>query len=138
MIRFRMVRINVDQFALLVDKAPDEGLSYTVNLGFKGAANANRLSCEFAVEFAHNNRPIIKLGIMCEFDIHPEDWDKCIKDNVLTISKNDLGFLGSQTVGVARGVMHCKTEGTNFWNFILPPIDLTKIINEDLVIDLTK
>ncbi len=128
----------MEQFAILADKAPADGLSYTVNLGFKGASNVSRIACVFSVEFVHNDKIIIKLGINCEFDIHAEDWNKKIKDNVLSIPKDDLGFLANQTVGAARGIMFCKTEGTDFWNFILPPIDLTKIIDSDLVVDISK
>ncbi len=138
MIRFRMAKINIDQFAILADKAPTEGLAYTVNLGFGGAPNAKRIECVFSVEFVYNEKPILKLGISCEFDIQPEDWDKCINNNILSISKKDLGFFANQTVGAARGIMFCKTEGTDFWNFILPPIDLTKILDEDLTLDFTE
>lgn len=127
----------MDQFAILADKKPNEGLAYTVNLGFNVAPEAHRVACVFAVEFSHNDRPLIKLGINCEFDIHQEDWNSCITDNTLTINKTDLGFFANQTVGTARGIMFCKTEHSDFRNFILPPIDLTKIIDEDLVVDLT-
>ena len=37
MIRFRMAGINMDQFAILADKKPDEGLAYKVNRGFNVA-----------------------------------------------------------------------------------------------------
>ena len=90
MIRFRMSRINVDQFAILTDEAPKTDLSYTVNVGFKVASDINRIACVFSVDFAHKNIPIIKIGVSCEFDIHPDDWDNSIKDGILTISKNDL------------------------------------------------
>ena len=138
MIRFRMVKINVDQFAILIDKdkVPTEGLSYTVNLGFSIAPDVKGIACGFSVEFAHNNKPILKLSISCEFSVHPEDWNTHIKDNIFTLSTEDLGFFANQTVGSARGIMFCKTEDTDFRNFILPPIDLTKIIDDDLVIDL--
>lgn len=135
MIRFRMAKINVEQFAILTDKVPTEGISYTVNLGFNAARDVRRIACKFAVEFLHDDKPVLKLSIICEFDIYREDWDNSIKDNILTISKEDLGFLGNQTVGVGRGIMFCKTESSEFRNFILPPVDLTKILVDDLVIN---
>ncbi len=138
MIRFRMAKINVDQFAILTEKAPEDRVSYTVNFGFSGALNASRVACSFAVEFMHDDKPILKLGINCEFDLHRDDWDQLVKDNILHISKENLGFFANQTVGVARGIMFCKTESTDFRSFILPPIDLTKILEDDLVIDLKK
>lgn len=135
MIRFRMAKINVGQFAILADKNPSEGLSYTISIGFNGALEAKRIACDLTVEFMHTDRPILKLSMSCEFDIHREDWVSRLNGNVLTMSKEDLGFLANQTVGTARGIMFCKTEDTDFRNFILPPINLTKIIDEDLVVN---
>lgn len=141
MIRFRMAKINVDQFAVLVDTPPANGLSYTVGVGFKCAPEAKRIACEFSVEFKHTAGEsidtILKLDICCEFDIHPDDWNGCVQNNMLTVSKNDMGFLANQTVGAARGILFCRTDGTAFSQFILPPINLTQFITEDLVIDIS-
>lgn len=136
MIRFRMAQINVDQFAILADTLPHEGLSYTLNIGFSGAPEAKRLACAFSIEFKHYESPILKLGIICEFDIHKEDWDSCTNGDIITISKEHLGFFANQTVGTARGILFCKTEGTDFRKLILPPVDLTKLLDDDLVIGL--
>ncbi len=136
MIRFRMVKINVDQFATLVNYFPDEGLSYTVEVGFKSASSAKRIACVFSIELAHDERTILKLAISCEYDIQPDDWINRITNNTLIINKAELGFFANQTVGVARGVMFCKTEETPFSQFIMPPINLTKLIKEDFVIEL--
>lgn len=137
MMRFRMVKINVDQFAILADKAPSEGVTYVLQLGFSAAPEAKRVACAFSIEFAYNDKSILKLSTSCEFDVHKEDWNNCIIGNLLRITKEDLGFFANQTVGATRGILFCKTEHSDFRDFILPPIDLSKILNEDLVIDLS-
>ena len=81
--------------------------------------------------------PLLKLSINCEFDVMEEDWKNYINDKILTIAKEDLGFFANQTVGVARGILFCKTENTDFQNLILPPVNLIDLINQDLVIDLS-
>ena len=138
MIRFRMAKISVDQYAILIDKAPSEGVSYSVGFSFKGAVNVSRIACMFTIDFSYSEKPILKLSITCEFDIHEDDWTNRIKDNILSISKDDLGFFANQTVGVARGILFCKTENTDFRNYILPPINLTTVLDEDLVINLSE
>ncbi|MDE6444440.1 MAG: hypothetical protein K2K64_08505 [Muribaculaceae bacterium] len=135
MIRFRLAKINVEQFAILADKVPAEGLVYSVSAAFKAARNAHRIACVFSAEFQQGGKIILKLSINCQFEIHPEDWNERIDNNILRISKTDLGYLGNQTVGVARGIMFSKTEGTDFGTLILPPIDLTRLLDEDLVVD---
>lgn len=137
MIKFRMVKINVEQFAILADVAPAEGLSYTVSVRFRSSTEAKRIGCDFGVEFAHNESPILKLNIFCEFQISSDDWEEKINDNKLTITKSELGYFANQTVGVARGIMFCKTEGTPFSQFILPPVNLVNLIKDDFVIELT-
>ena len=138
MIKFRMVKINIEQFAILAEAAPSDGLSYTVGVRFRSATEAKRIGCDFAVDFAHNESPILKLNIFCEFEIAPDDWVKKIKDNSLVITRNELGYFSNQTVGVARGIMFCKTEGTPFSQFIVPPINLVNLIKEDFVINLSE
>ena len=39
----------------------------------------------------YGEKPILKLSITCEFDVHEEDWNNLIKDDTLSISKEDLG-----------------------------------------------
>lgn len=135
MIRFRMAKINVAQFAILADCLPQDGLAYSVRFGFQGAAEAKRIANEFSIEFLHSDKIILKLTIVCEYEIQPDDWSKLVENNILTIQKGDLGYFANQTVGTARGIMYCRTEGTDFNSLILPPVDLTKILKEDLVIE---
>lgn len=136
MIRFRMAKINIGQFAILTDEAPTERLSYNVELGFKCATADKRIGCDLTIAFMHNDITIIKLNIFCEFDIMSADWNNLIKNNALIISKDELGYFANQTVGVARGIMFCKTEGTPFSKFIVPPINLTMLITDDFKITL--
>lgn len=136
MIRFRMAKISVKQFAILTDTVPTDGLSYIVGMQFKTATEFRRVGCEFSVEFAHDDKAILKLTIFCEFDIQPDDWAEHIIENALLITKEDLGYFANQTVGVARGIMFCKTESTPFCQFIVPPINLTELIKEDLKVEI--
>lgn len=137
MIKFKMAKINVNQFAILADTAPSDAITYSIELGFKAATNAKRIACEFTVEFVHEDKPFIKLGVLCEFDIMPSDWDGRTEKGLLTITKDELGFFANQTVGVTRGIMFCKTEGTPFTQFIVPPVNLMTLIKDDFVIDTT-
>lgn len=140
MITFRMAKINVTQFAILADEFIGNNLSYSVEIGFKASQRRedHHLACDFTIEFFQSEELLIKLGIMCEFDIHPDDWQKRIIDNELRVSKGDLGFLANQTVGTSRGVLFCKTEGTPFSQLIVPPINLVELIKDDVVFTLNE
>ncbi|MDE6403056.1 MAG: hypothetical protein K2K86_04525 [Muribaculaceae bacterium] len=127
-----MAKINVSQFAILADNAPEDGLSYTVGINFGGAPDARRVACEFSIEFDHGEKALLKLAVFCEFDIMAADWDERVNAGILTLTKSELGLFANQAVGVARGILFCKTEGTPFGRFIVPPINLETLISEDL------
>ena len=38
-------------------------------------------------------------------------------------------------VGTVRGIIHAKTEGTVLNAIVLPPINLTEIIKDDILIE---
>ena len=71
-----------------------------------------------------------------EFAVEETSWNAFIKGSTLVISKDFLEQLAVQTVGVARGIMHCKTEGTPFNMLILPPINVRDIISDAITVDL--
>jgi len=36
------------------------------------------------------------------------------------------------TVGTVRGILHTKTEGTNFNGFVIPTINVTELVTSDV------
>lgn len=137
MVRFRMFKINVEQFAVLTDKLPrnTKDISLETRLSFK-AAKDNKIAPVVRFSFEKGKQPIILIEVCCEFDIHPDDWKNMIIGDDIVIPKETLEILTVQTVGVTRGVLFCKTEGTPFNVFILPPINVASMIKKDIKISL--
>ena len=74
----------------------------------------------------------------CEFEVSEKalgSFNK-VKEEKYIIPRNFLLHLGVITIGTARGILHSKTEGTKFNKFILPSINLTTMINEDMEFNL--
>lgn len=137
MIKFRMIDISVPQFAILAEEPPKAKLICDIGLGFRYAKEQKRIATELKFSYEdEQKRPVIILVVNCVFEINPADWDNSIKDGKLTLDKNILGYFASQTVGVTRGILYERTNGTPFNSLILPPINLTKMLNDDLVIPL--
>ena len=114
MVRFRMLRISTTQFAILAKEAVEQYRIQT-NVELK-----------------------MVLQVLCEFGIHPDDVQTLTLDGKVTIPKNIVDYFIAQTVGTARGILHCKTEGTSFNGIIIPPMDVTNIVESDMVIELDK
>lgn len=140
MIRFMMTRIKVDQFATLGKQVPTGEIGLTINSNFKGSVEGKAVGVEMSFDFIDKqiSERIIVMNLFCEFVIQEEDWNSCIKDDVVTIPSDILEFFALHTVGTARGIMFCKTEGTVFNGVIIPPINVKPLVDGDLIISLKK
>lgn len=135
MIRFKMFRINIEQFAILTDSLSQNSVVIETALGIRHAIADRKIAVDMTFNFNAAEKRIMLLKLTCEFEIHHDDWDSFKnKDNSVVLSKEILEYFAAQTVGTARGVLHCKTEGTPFNAIILPPMDVTKMIKEDITI----
>lgn len=135
MIRFRMTKINTEQFAVLQESIPEKDkVTLSLNIELKYAAAECMVAVGALFTFSYANEKFMILKVLCEFQIHPDDWKDCTSDNVVTIPKDCIDYLLSQTVGTARGILHCKTEGTGYNDMVLPPLNVSEVIEGDVKI----
>ena len=136
MIRFRMLKITTEQFAILADQAPKGGFTINSELRLKNTIDGSAVAVDMTFNFIKDEVKFMILKVLCEFGIHPEDLAKQTQEDKVTIPKDTIDFFIAQTVGTARGILHCKTEGTPFNGIVMPPINVTGMIDSDLVISL--
>lgn len=134
MIRFKMNRITIPQFAILKEEIGIVDIKVRTKVQVKYSLDIKSIGINMVISFINNEEKVMMLELFCEFGIHPEDWDSLIKNNILTLSKEDISYFVAQTIGTARGVFHCKTEGTSFNHIIIPPMNAMEMVKEDLVI----
>ena len=131
-----MNRIRVDQFAILTDSIPPEDLSLGFAISFGVAPSIHEVCTTVRFNISHAESPLLILELSCFFEIREEDWNKFKQDNKVIIPKGLLAHFGVHTIGTARGILHCKTEGTQLNAFILPPINVSERITEDIIIEI--
>lgn len=136
MVQFRMSRISVEQFAILVEEAPQAEIVVDSDVSFGVIPNKQVVAVKFNITFTHEDKKLLVMELHCYFNVRPEDWKKFEKENKVVIPKDLLAHFAMHTVGTARGVLYCKTEGTLYNQFIIPPMNVTERIPEDIVIDL--
>lgn len=134
--RFRMFRINVEQFAILAENAQLEKLDIATGLEIKYSLEGKSLAIVMTFNFVSEEEKVMLLKLNCEFQIQEDDWNSQINDAKIIFPKNFIEYLVVQTVGTARGVLHCKTEGTAFNHIILPPMNVSDMINGDMIVNL--
>ncbi|UKJ07924.1 hypothetical protein [Solitalea lacus] len=135
-IGFILQHIATKQFAMLevtVQTTEEVKLETALNFGIDKENQTIGLFAKFAFEI--KSKPFLLIEILCQFKIHPQAWEsfKNKETSAIVVPKNFMTHLAMITVGTARGVLHAKTENTPYNNFILPTIDVTEIIKEDIV-----
>lgn len=136
MVRFKMFKISVPQFAILSENCENTyNIETTTEL--KNAIDGSAVAVTMNFSFiGKSGEKAMLLQVTCEFGIHPDDLKSIISDNKVIIPKAVLEHFLVHTVGTARGILHCKTEGTPFNSIILPPMNVTNIIKSDMIINL--
>ena len=132
-----MNKIKVDQFAILADNLPSEQISLDFTISFGVAPSLHEVCTTVRFELCREDTPLLILELSCYFEIREEDWNQLIEGNRITIPRSLLAHFGVHAIGTARGVLFCKTEGTAFSTFILPPLNVAEKITEDITLELS-
>lgn len=133
-----MRQIRVNQFAILADEVPSGVIPVKFGIQFKTDTVGKWIAVAFKAQYMNESVPLLLLETQCDFQVKPEDWDSLANDGKLIFPVEFLRHIALHTVGTARGILFCKTEGTAFSRFILPPINLESMLNEELIIPLTE
>ena len=135
MIRFKMFKISVEQFAMLEEPSFKEEVDINTSLGFDFDLDERNIRIRMGFKFTQFEKMIMLLNTACEFNIHKDDWGEIKNDCKFVYPKYLIDCLLTQVVGTARGVLHCKTEGTPYNPIIIPPINVSQMIEHDIIIE---
>jgi hypothetical protein len=136
-IGFRLLNIVTEQFATFeVENIPDEN-ELKSELQFSITPEKRVISCKMNFQFLHNQQPFLVLIAVCNFDIEEESWNKNVLSNKkITLPKHLLEHLCVITVGTSRGILHAKTENSSFNKFIIPTLNVTTLVEKDIVFEI--
>lgn len=127
-----MIKINIEQFAILTNEAVSGGISIAILVGFKYSAKSKRIACTVDVKYEKDGVTIMLLRLTCEFAVSEAEWEECSADGKFTIPKSLQEALAAQAIGTCRGVLFCKTDGTPFSNLVLPPVNVVTLLDNQL------
>lgn len=136
-LHFRIVDINTLEFATLKDnftESEDIELSTSIDFGFDEENPLIGLNISF--QFIQDEQPFLLLTVQNVFQVEEEAYISLIDENVLTIPRGFASHLAAMSVGTARGILHEKTNNTRFNDFIIPTINVTNLVTEDILFDM--
>ncbi len=132
-IQFSLKKINTEQFAIIEDayNSQIEDMNLEIHISFGISSESSSIVSIIKFQFKQNEKSFLIIEVSCEFSVEKSNWNEFLKEGKLIIPQGFLVHLSTITVGTTRGVLHSKTTNTKFNNFILPTIDITKIVTED-------
>lgn len=139
-IPFRIVGIETSQFALIEDSYKDDcAIDLSVGVPISASDEDHAIEVALNVQFKCESSPFIILEVKVKFDIEPGAFQSLFvtkkKKTAIVIPVGLSRHLATLTVGTARGVLHERLSKSKLNDFVLPTIDLTKILDEDITLD---
>ncbi len=136
-INFTLLNIKTEQFAIFEDKYIEtEKINLNTNLTFGLNSDDKIFLVTPKYTFEIEKTPFMTVQISCFFKIEDNAWNNFIEDGKIVFPKDFVAHMAMISVGTSRGVLHTKTEGTVFNKYILPTINVAKMIPEDVTFDL--
>jgi len=138
---FALIKLHLDEFAIIDEayKPSDNGISLVTALNFATDKEYRIIKCTVKFKFEQEKSPFLVFAASCEFAIEPDAWDASVdsEKNQIVFPKKMMAHLAMLTVGTARGMLHVKTDNTDFNKFFLPTINVAEMIEEeDVVLDI--
>tara|TARA_E500000318_G_C3566874_1_gene216067 strand:- start:918 stop:1352 length:435 start_codon:yes stop_codon:yes gene_type:complete len=136
---FALVGLKTLSFAIVEQAHKKTGeTSLMTQLGFGVDVDDHTLTCNAKFSFEKKkDQPFLILEIQGLFEINKKDFLTKItrEDNTYLITQDLATHFAVLTVGSARGVLHAKTEGTIYNQYLLPTINVKNIIQEDVILN---
>lgn len=136
-INFSLLRIKTEQFAIFEENFnKNEVINLNTNLSFGLNSNDKVFLITPKYTFENEGKPFMTIQISCYFKIEDTTWNNFITKKQIVFPKDFVAHMAMITVGTSRGILHTKTEGTIFNNFILPPMNVAEMVGEDVLFDI--
>lgn len=137
-INFLLKRISTEQFAILEENfQPKRDVNLELGLGFRYSIEERMIGVFLKIKFLQKKVAFLVLEVGCHFEIDQDAWNRFLNEDktAIVVERGFACHIAMITVGTARGVLHAKTENTEFNNFLLPTINVDGLIKEDVVLE---
>ena len=134
-LQFELVKIGTPQFAIINDNEVSEPLQINLEVNFAVDKDISSIKNTIKVVYLNSNEPVMQLIVDCYYSVSPDSWKEMTNsDNSIIVPVGFLQHIATITVGTTRGILHEKTEGTNMNKYILPLINVTEMVKNNMVV----
>jgi hypothetical protein len=136
-IGFALVGLKTEQFATFEDNyAPKAKTELKTGLEFKFNKEQKVIAVYVTTIFEQKKKAFLKLQVSCHFNISDDSFGRYCDDLKIIFTKGFMTHITMISISSVRGVLHAKTEGTEFNKYLLPTLDVTKMVEEDIEFDI--
>ncbi len=134
-LQFQLVKIDAPQFAIINDGEFSNPLQINFELNFAVDSSFTSIKNALKIVFLNSSEPVMQLVVECYFAISQDSWQEMTQqDNTIIVPVGFLQHLATITVGTARGVLFARTVETNLNKYVLPLVNVTEMVKNDMVI----
>lgn len=136
---FKLQSLKTEEFATFQENYSEKGLTkFNTEIEFRISNELKQIGVYVTFTFVQKNKTFLKIKVSSHFGIDPKSWIIFCKDSKIFFPKEFVSHLAMLTIGSARGILFSKTEDTIFNKFLLPTINVTELVNEDVEFILMK
>lgn len=134
-IGFALRKISTIRFATIEEvhkKKGEETLTTSVKFGIN--KEAHYLSVLVTIQYEKQKSPFLLAEVACDFNIVKPAWEKFKVEgsDAIEVPKGFITHLTVLTIGTVRGILHAKTEGTIFNGYVLPTLNVSELVTENI------
>lgn len=136
---FKLASIKTEEFAIIEESFKDgERVNLSTSINFGIDKENHILGTTIKFKFDQNETPFLIVAATCAFQIEEKAWESLLDEESvnLIVPEGFASHMAVLTTGTIRGILHEKTNDTEYNHFIVPPINLTELITEDVVLKL--
>ena len=135
-IQYQLIKINVPQFAIIKDEEPQNALRVEYEINFSIGEPIETIKNLIRFTYYDGESLIMKLDVECYYKIKPESWESMKDGNgKIKIPKGFSQNLASISIGTARGIQYAKTETSNLNDLLIPLLDVSELVTDDMYVD---
>jgi hypothetical protein len=132
---FQIIKIITEQFAIFkeaFEKSNNE-ISFSININFGIEKEEKIIATIVKIQFEQNKSAFLIIEISNHYVMEQNSLNEMlVSANKIIIPKDFAQHLVVITIGTIRGVLHAKTENTEFNQFVIPVIDVSNLIQNDV------
>lgn len=134
---FALVNIKTVQYAIIEEAFRKTGeVKISTDAGYGVSTENRQIVVNLKFRFFKKETPFISLEVECYFEINKKGWKLLEQeDGSIVLPKSLVSHLTVLTVGTTRGILHAKTEGTRYNEYILPTINVNEMMEGDVIFD---